>query len=99
MRMRIYFIRLKIFTVKNQFKLDSQTKNTCESSVSQLISEISDILVNEIPKYRQHGFDPICKVWWGLWKYSFRNNKFYKTILPKYLCKHNSWWSVNFKPV
>lgn len=53
------FQKAQDFTVKNQFNLDSQTQSTCEGSVSQLISEISDILVNEIPKYQQQGFDPI----------------------------------------
>jgi hypothetical protein len=49
------------FTDKNEFNLDSKNQSSCEASISQLINEISDILVKEIPKYRQYGFDPIVR--------------------------------------
>lgn len=55
------FEEARIFTFKQKFNLDSKAASGCEDSVSQLITEISNILVNEIPKYHDYGFDPIVR--------------------------------------
>lgn len=55
------FEKAKSFTAEQNFTLDSNSIRDCEESISQLITEISHILVNEIPKYLEHGFNPIVR--------------------------------------
>ena len=55
------FKKAVTFTAEQKFTLDSHTVSDCEESVSRLITEVSNILVNEIPKYHDYGFDPIVR--------------------------------------
>lgn len=78
----VLFEKAKNFTAQNEFNLDSKTPRICEDGVSQLISEISSILVDEMPKYRRHGFDPIVRFGGDCGNIHFAILNFIKNFYP-----------------
>lgn len=51
----------KNFTTEKGFSLDSQTISDCETSVSELIEELSGLFYDFTSKYHDHNFDPVVK--------------------------------------
>ncbi|HHR6128575.1 TPA: hypothetical protein ACS72K_000129 [Providencia alcalifaciens] len=51
----------KKFTMERGFSLDSCAISDCETSVSELVKELSGLFYEFIPNYHVHGFEPIMR--------------------------------------